>query len=930
MLRITVNKSAAGAKKYYSELYYGEGQSRESYYSEKGESIGKWNGRAAEMLGLKGEINKDDFGALCDNLVPGRNQQLTERNNTERRVGYDFTFNATKSVSLAYTFGNDEDKKRILKAFQLAVKKTMLEIEDGMQARVRQKGQNDNRSTKNIVYGEFIHFTSRPVEGLTDPHLHAHCFIFNTTYDHVENKWKAGEFGQVNTDAPYYEAVFHSHLANKLQQIGYGIEKNQTGFELRGISRNTIEKFSRRTAEIEMLAKEKGITDQKEKGQLGAKTRESKRKTLEETEQIKEWNQRLSVKEKTSIENLRTIDNPKVSKDVSIDLATKAIEDSLNHNLERKSVCTDKEILCAAIKSTIGKANVNDVKMAFKDNNSILVSEGILQTLLTSKEALFEENNLIAKAFNSKGCFKPIHETYLPKTENLTNEQKFAIQYALTTSDGIVIIAGKAGTGKTTLMKEVQSGIIEGGKKIFAFAPSAEASRMVQRKEGFAEAETLATLFNNKALQENVRNSILWIDEAGMISNKDMNKVLDIAKQQNARIILTGDTKQHNSVERGDALRVLQKDGGIMPIEVTKIQRQKNQLYKDAVSALSKSDVDKGFKQLERMGAINEIEESDKRIRQVSKDYIESTYQPGKVKPKEVLVIAPTHAEGDKITHQIREGLKERGIVAKKDQTFLTFKNRQLTTTEKQFQENYTSGNWIVFHQNSKGFKAGSRFEVQSVNEQMIIKDAKGRDQPLPLDKSACFHVFEARQITLAAGDKIRITGNGKALTGKNLFNGSLFEIKGFDNQGNPQLSNGAAISKDYGHFTLGYVITSHASQGKTVDKVILSQSSMSFRASSKEQFYVSVSRGRESVAIYTDDKADLLRAVSQSVERKSARELLKEKALNHAIEVSRRTFIQRVRERAKGLIEKVTGVNKQNGYGLQRHTIAKETGRGR
>lgn len=142
MLRITQNKSSAGAKKYYSEEYYREGKSNElDYYSEKDQIIGKWGGTGAEKLGLGSDISKDDFSAFCDNLNPSNDKKLTNRNDTDRTVGYDFTFNASKSISLAYSFGSEEDKKKILEAFRSSVKDAMSEIETGMQAILHQNSR---------------------------------------------------------------------------------------------------------------------------------------------------------------------------------------------------------------------------------------------------------------------------------------------------------------------------------------------------------------------------------------------------------------------------------------------------------------------------------------------------------------------------------------------------------------------------------------------------------------------------------------------------------------------------------------------------------------------------------------------------------------------------------------------------------------------
>jgi ATP-dependent exoDNAse (exonuclease V) alpha subunit len=130
--------------------------------------------------------------------------------------------------------------------------------------------------------------------------------------------------------------------------------------------------------------------------------------------------------------------------------------------------------------------------------------------------------------------------------------------------------------------------------------------------------------------------------------------------------------------------------------------------------------------------------------------------------------------------------------------------------------------------------------------------------------------------LELAVGDVIRITHNGLTADGRHrLNNGALFRIKTFDTRGNIVLDNGWTVAKDFGHLAHGFVITSHSSQGKTVDRVFVGQSNQSFPATSREQFYVSCSRGRESVTVYCDNKEALGEAVEQSEERISATELI-------------------------------------------------------
>ncbi len=172
----------------------------------------------------------------------------------------------------------------------------------------------------------------------------------------------------------------------------------------------------------------------------------------------------------------------------------------------------------------------------------------------------------------------------------------------------------------------------------------------------------------------------------------------------------------------------------------------------------------------------------------------------------------------------------------------------------------------LQFHQNAPGHKNGSRLVV-----------AEG--EKLPLQYAERFEVYRPAQLTLAVGDRVRITANGKTRDGKHaLRNGSLFTVRGFTPQGDPVIDRGWVIAREFGHLAHGYVVTSHASQGKTVDKVFIGQSSLSFPASNRRQFYVSVSRGREQALVFTDDKRELLKAVERPDEPLSATEFAQTK----------------------------------------------------
>src|SRR5262249_38466058 len=153
MIRMTQQDSAKDAKRYYASA---------DYYSEGQEIVGAWGGQGAARLGLKGTVDRFSFERLCDNRHPLSGSPLTARTRSDRTVGYDFTFSVPKSVSLLHALSGDQD---ILTAFRSAVDETMREMESEMKTRVRRNGDDTDRNTGNMVWAEFIHTTSRPVDG---------------------------------------------------------------------------------------------------------------------------------------------------------------------------------------------------------------------------------------------------------------------------------------------------------------------------------------------------------------------------------------------------------------------------------------------------------------------------------------------------------------------------------------------------------------------------------------------------------------------------------------------------------------------------------------------------------------------------------------------------------------------------------------------
>lgn len=286
MIRMIQSTSAGQAKAYFNDSLR-----QSDYYLNNQEQPGHLVGRVASRLGIVGPVTKTAFYALCEHINPISGKALTPRKKENRTVGYDINFHCPKSVSVIHALTDDN---HILDAFQESVQETMLDIEADAQTRVRKNSKDEDRPTGEFIWADFVHQTARPVDGtVPDPHLHCHSFVFNVTWDAVEQQFKAGQFRSIKQDMPYYQARFHKRLADKLVELDYRIRRTDKAFEIAGVPEHIIDLFSKRTNEIGRIAKELGITDQAELDQLGARTRAKKQKGLSMTQLKQEWRKQI-------------------------------------------------------------------------------------------------------------------------------------------------------------------------------------------------------------------------------------------------------------------------------------------------------------------------------------------------------------------------------------------------------------------------------------------------------------------------------------------------------------------------------------------------------------------------------------------------------------------------------------------------------------
>jgi conjugative relaxase-like TrwC/TraI family protein len=444
MLRMVVSTNAEGAIKYFTDsLTIGD------YYAEGQKCRGYWHGRGAEFLDLtgdnrSGEVTPKQFSSMAFNEHPAKGGPLTQRTITNRRVGYDINFHAPKSLSILYGLTGDE---RLLETFRWAVDETMKQMEREMKCRVRVGGAQVDRTVGNLCWAEFIHFTARPVDGRPDPHLHAHCFTFNAVYDDVEQKWKAGQFGDIKRDAPYFEACFHARLASMLVELGYPIERREKSWEIALVPQDENRKFSRRTAEIEATAEELGIHDAKRKSELGAKTRNRKDESRPLEELRKEWADLIEPKVREQM--LRPVVPGQGSFGRGIEqTAESSVDLALSTVFERQSVVSERQCETAAIRNSLGSVHFAELGLQLDGDRRVIRKDIDDVLMMTTHEVMEEEKRMIAFARDGRGTRNPIAPDHAIKDQKLNDHQRAAVIDVLGSTDRVQIINRRSRNGK--------------------------------------------------------------------------------------------------------------------------------------------------------------------------------------------------------------------------------------------------------------------------------------------------------------------------------------------------------------------------------------------------------------------------------------------------------------------------------------------------
>lgn len=912
--------------------YFGKGDA--GYYLDGSGLWRKWGGEESKRLGLTGAPTQEQLERLLAGFDPHTGEQLTAMLTDDRVPGWTFTASVPKGVTAAIERGDTRVRELLWEAGNSA----MEDVQDYAKTRVRKGGRDDDRLTGGIGFLGVEHRETRPVEdeSLPEDHpwrlmpdwdRHLHFIVWNSTFDPVEQECKALKVRQIFDLKKWFDRRFDARVAAGLAELGYETEtkmqatkdgmryytwdiKAAPGHEAGWQSANA--KNSRRSGEIED-AEQQVLADIKARDpdapdalsavardNLGATSRLGKRKDLTQADLDEFWDARLTPAEKTAID--ATIERARLGLNPSPQpRAAEAMDYAIRHHFERSSVVDWHDLAVTAMEKSMGAARPEDFEREALARRGVLFQGDKAST----KEVLAQEQRIIDFARAGKGVFRPLAAGRTEGLENLADEQANAARHVWNSPDQMMVVRGGAGTGKTTMMTPVLGGLSVPKELL---APSAEAARGELRDSGFKTANTVASFLVDEKRQEGIRGGVIWVDEAGMLSIDDLERLCSIAKEKNARLVLQGDPKQHTSVQRhGNMLNVLEEYAGLPVARLTKIQRQKGD-YAKAVAAIERGDVANGDDVLTNLGWMVEGQGHDALIAEYAKA-IEEKKPNGELKT--VLVVDPTHKDGDALTEKLRALLKERELVGQEEKTFPRLVAIDMTVAQRGDASQYAGDEIIQFfhdcgnkRRGEQVFKAGERVKASEVMPHLVKLNPKH------------FAPFRETEVSFSVGDTLRTTNGGKDTGGHRIDNGRVDVINGFTKNDGIILSNGWVLPKDFGHLKHGLVRTSVSTQSRTHDIVLAAMNKASLGATNHAQAYVTASRGRERGMIFTDmPREERLKAMARLDQRKSATELFYPKPVADAAakEESRtRSFMEKVRRTYRQFQRKAAAVVQQ------------------
>ena len=603
-----------------SAEYYLESQSSyrhpNEYYTAGEEPDGTWfNPHGLFGLADGSKIDSRDFHRLYNGFAPDGSSKLNQNAGKDTRSpGLDMTFSVDKSVSALWAIAEPEMRAEIerlaVDAAQAALQDTV--FEHCSYTRVKKGGSDVGTPVPaDLIGAAFPHGTSRE----NDPQLHIHCAILNVARTHQDGKYRAHHQYPVYSWSKAAGALFRAYLAWDLQQyLGVKMEQyGQNGAYTRipRMPEDLLSYWSKRRKAIIAKAGELGIPVRGNASRLAGVNKLTRAgKSHDNDPEVRHRRWRNEVEGFTERESLiasitgNGVEIPQqeirkltdeldalpgyLARDEAVFRRPDMVEAAANRAaglLGREAVMTaiervrrNPEIEALVLPKATAESNAG---MAHTERYSTRHNLGQEQAVRDMVGNMVADTSPSLPRPSVQAKIETLQEQGYP----LSKEQIAAIRYATVQNGLVAVIEGAAGSGKTTTLRPITDLYREHGYEI---VPTAVAWRTAVALGNDCEARPVCVdkllKLAARGQMEIGKNTLIVVDEAGMLSTRQAHHILQLSERHGAKIVFAGDTRQQQPVEAGPGLRLIRDVAG--SIRVDKIRRQKADLEDILVYAL--------------------------------------------------------------------------------------------------------------------------------------------------------------------------------------------------------------------------------------------------------------------------------------------------------------------------------------------------------
>ena len=893
MLTISKALSAGQAWTYHAREFVSETQ---NYWSRDAQVHSEWQGRLAQEWGLRDSVGAGEFARLSEGQHPENGVQLVkhqpaktydneygkEITSVEHRAGWDATFSAPKSVSLTALVGGDT---RVRVAHRESVRVALGELERYTQARIG--NIHAPETTAKFIAATFEHDTARPVDGYAAPQLHTHAVIFNMT-ERENGQTRALQERSLFQSQQYATSVYRSELAMRLQGMGYEIERGKHGQpEIKGYTQEYLDASSPRREQIKRHLQEIGREGAGAAQVAAHRTRDSKE--IHSLEEVLQRHHELAAQHDHQADRVvaqarehTQIHAPRSEK-TEQQTERQAVTYARNHVFERSAVQDERSILQAAISRSMAQATYEQVRHEFAQRvqrGEFLVVgrvEGRAAPLYTTAEMVRMEQEIIGRmqSGNQRTYSDPmlVSPSLRIATEDrhteLSPAQREVVDDIFVSREKIIGLDGLAGTGKTTTLAVIREGVEAEGYKVEGFAPTSRAAQKLA--EAGIETSTLQRHLARGEQPDTGEKRLYVLDESSLASTRQMHEFIERLHARD-RVLLVGDTRQHEAVEAGRPFAQLQ-EAGMRTMRLEEIVRQKDPELKQAVEQLARGQVGAAIASLDRQGRVHEVKGYEERITAIAREYAKS--------PESTLVVSPDNLSRTEINQRIHAELQSRGVVRRDEHSVPPLVPRQeMTGAARSWAQQYQVDDILRYSRSSRetGIAKGEHTRVKGIdaqNNRLTVLRVDGSETTYDPRRQMGVSVYREQEKPFSVGDRIQFTAPNQELKIANRELGTVENIVP-DGAMRLKLDSGRSINFEpqrHPHLDHGYAVTSHSSQGQTAERVLIH---VDTELAAKDLLnsrmaYVSVSRGQWDAQIFTNNREKLPQALGHDVSNQSA-----------------------------------------------------------